>query len=95
LEGNITEVKNRFKKHRFIIEVENNSQNAEFNLPHYFNLISKNEKQHSTVFEIQMLQETPSNEILTYFMKQGTIVSFQELLPSMNDIFIEQVTLNV
>ena len=95
LEGNITEVKNRFKKHRFIIEIENNSRIAEFNLPHYFNLISKNEKQHSTVFEIQMLQETPSNEILTYFMKQGTIVSFQELLPSMNDIFIEQVTLNL
>ena len=95
LEGNITEVKNRFKKHRFIIEIENNSRIAEFNLPHYFNLISKNEKQYSTVFEIQMLQETPSNEILTYFMKQGTIVSFQELLPSMNDIFIEQVTLNL
>jgi len=94
LEGNITEVKNRFKKHRFIIEIENHKSNIEIQLPHYYNLISKNKKQNSTVFEIQIFDTTPSNKLLTYFMKQGTIISFQELLPSMNDIFIEQVMIN-
>jgi len=94
LEGNISEIKNRFKKHRFVIEIENNSQIAAFNLPHNFNLISQKNKTYSTVFEIQMLQETPANELLTFFIEQGTILSFQELLPSMNDIFIEQVKNN-
>jgi len=94
LEGNISEIKNRFKKHRFVIEIENNRQIAEFNLPHNFNLISQKNKTYSTVFEIQMLQETPANELLTFFIEQGTILSFQELLPSMNDIFIEQVTIS-
>ena len=93
LEGNISEVKNRFKKHRFIIEIENNNTVNETNLPHFINLISQNKKQNTTVFEIQILNETPSNEMLTCFMEKGTIISFQELLPSMNEIFIEQVTI--
>jgi ABC-2 type transport system ATP-binding protein len=94
LEGNITEVKNRFKKHRFVIEVEKHHTTNEINLPHYFNIISQKEQPHSLVFDIQILPETHSNELLSYFMKKNTIISFQELLPSMNDIFIEQVKLN-
>ena len=95
LEGNINEVKNRFKKHRFIIEIENNNTVNETTLPNFINLISQNQKQNSTVFEIQILDETPSNEMLSCFMEKGTIISFQELLPSMNEIFIEQVTLKL
>ena len=91
LEGNIFDVKNRFKKHRFIIEIEKKHSTNEINLPNHFTLISQTEKPHSEVFEIQLLSNTPSNELLTFFMNKGDIRSFQELLPSMNDIFIEQV----
>ena len=94
LDGNITEVKNRFKKHRFIVEIEKNDRLNDLNLPHYFKLISQTQKPYSEVFDIQLLPDTASNELLTYFMEKGTILSFQELLPSMNDIFIEQVTGN-
>jgi ABC-2 type transport system ATP-binding protein len=92
LDGNITEVKNRFKKHRFIVEIEKNDRLNDVNLPHYFKLISQTEKPYSEVFDIQLSPDTASNELLTYFMEKGAILSFQELLPSMNDIFIEQVT---
>jgi len=92
LSGNITEVKNRFKKHRFIIEIEKNNNITEVNLPSHFSLISQTEKPYSVVFEIQLLPNTSSNELLNYFMEQGNIIAFQELLPSMNEIFIEQVT---
>ena len=92
LSGNITEVKNRFKKHRFIIEIEKNNNITEVNLPSHFSLISQTESPYSVVFEIQLLPNTASNELLTCFMEQGNIIAFQELLPSMNDIFIEQVT---
>jgi ABC-2 type transport system ATP-binding protein len=91
LEGSIPEIKNRFKKNRFIVEIEKNSNISDINLPHYFKLISQNEKNHSMVFDIQILQKTPSNELLTYFIEKNTIISFQELLLSMNDIFIETV----
>jgi len=94
LEGNITEVKNRFKKHRFSIEVEKIDRWHEIDLPNYIELISQTEKPHSKIFDIQLLSNVSSNELLTFFMEKGTIISFQELLPSMNDIFIEQVTHN-
>jgi ABC-2 type transport system ATP-binding protein len=91
LDGNIAEVKNRFKKNRFVIEVEKNNRLNEIDLPHHFTLIAQTEKPHSSVFDIQLLAHTSSNELLTFFMEKGVIVSFQELLPSMNEIFIEQV----
>ena len=89
LDGNITEIKNHFKKHRFIIEIEKN--NNELTLPHHFTLISHTEKPKSELFEIQLLPDTDSKELLTFFMEKENIISFQELLPSMNDIFIDQV----
>ena len=92
LNGNITDIKNRFKKHRFVIEIEKN--NNELNLPHHFTLISQTEKPTSELFEIQLLPDTNSKELLTFFMEKENIISYQELLPSMNDIFIEQVNLH-
>jgi ABC-2 type transport system ATP-binding protein len=94
LDGNINEVKNRFKKNRFILEIEKNDRLQELTLPHHFTIINQTEKPHSVVFDIQLLAHISSNELLTFFMEKGIILSYQELLPSMNDIFIEQVTGN-
>jgi len=90
LEGNITELKNRFKKHRYIIEIEKFYKLIDIEFPNYMNIISTTEKKDSTIYDIQVLSGN-ANELLTFFMNHGTVVSFQELLPSMNDIFIEQV----
>jgi len=92
LGGNITEIKNRFKKHRFVIEIEKNDRLSDVDLPNNLQLISQTEKPHSLVFDIQLSPDASPNELLTFFIEKGMIVSFQELLPSMNDIFIEQVT---
>ncbi|MDR2972125.1 MAG: ATP-binding cassette domain-containing protein [Bacteroidales bacterium] len=94
LNGNISEVKNRFKKNRFIIEIEKNNYNNNIELPHYFTIIEQTENPYSVLFQIQLSQETSSNELLSFFMAKGNIISFQEQLPSMNEIFIEQVNLN-
>jgi len=94
LEGNIFELKTQFKKHRFMIEMERNNFSHDIHLPHYFKLVSLIEKSHSLVYEIQISPETHSNELLTCFIEKGAIISFQEMLPSMNEIFIEQVKNN-
>ena len=91
LEGNISEVKNRFKKHRFVIEIEKHDRLTNIELPNYVELISQTKKAHAETFDIQLLSNTSSNELLTFFMEKGNIISFRELLPSMNEIFIEQV----
>jgi len=95
LDGNITEVKNRFRQQRFIIEIEKNNTHSHIEIPHSFKLFSQTEKPQSVIFDLQLLSNTSSNELLTYFMNIGNIRSFHELLPSMNDIFIEQVKIRV
>jgi len=90
LEGNITEVKNRFKNNRFSIEIEKFYRLMDIEFPDNIAMIATTEKSHSTLFDIQLLSGN-ANDLLTFFMNHGTIISFQELLPSMNDIFIEQV----
>ncbi|MCL2247276.1 MAG: ATP-binding cassette domain-containing protein [Lentimicrobiaceae bacterium] len=92
LDGNIADVKKRFKNHRFIIEIEKNNPLNEIKLPHHLSLISQTEKPHSLVFEIQQQPENSPNELLSFFIEKGNIISFNELLPSMNDIFIQVVS---
>jgi ABC-2 type transport system ATP-binding protein len=93
LDGNISEITNRFKKNRFVLEIEKNDHFGEIDFPNSIHLISQTEKSHSVAFDIQLLSDISSNVLLTCFMGKGNIISFQELLPSMNDIFIEQVTI--
>jgi ABC-2 type transport system ATP-binding protein len=92
LNGNITEIKNRFKNHRFIIEIEKDNTSQEIEIPHHFTLVSNTKKTHSEIFEIQLSPNTSSNELINYFMEKGTMVSFHELLPSMNEIFLLAVS---
>jgi len=94
LEGSITEIKNRFKKHHFFIEVEKNNTFTDMDFPNHFTLLSRYEKPQSIIFDVQVRHDISSNELLIYFMEKGTILSFYELLPSLNDIFIEQVKFN-
>jgi len=88
LNGTISELKNRFKKNRFVIETDK-MDTTEIKLPHYCNLISQTEKEHTTLFDIQLFSPASPNELLSFFIDKGIpIHAFQELLPSMNEIFI-------
>lgn len=44
-----------------------------------------------THLKIQADKNIDSNELVTSILKKGRLVSFQELLPSINDIFIKQI----
>lgn len=44
------------------------------------------------VMQLSPSQGQTGNDLLSELMKQHTVVSFRELLPSMNDIFVEKVT---
>jgi ABC-2 type transport system ATP-binding protein len=88
LEGRVAEVKQRFKENLFSIGYEGlppeNLQAAN----HIFDL-KKNEGQHLTV---QMVEGAGTNDLLRYLIGQNVQVrSFNEILPSINEIFIRRV----
>jgi len=57
-----------------------------------FQIISSKEKTSSFEYLLKIPQNEMNNELLKDIMKQTELISFQEILPAMNDIFIKTVT---
>lgn len=87
LDGSVKQVKNDFKEHLFRIEFEDQIL-PEHTAIHLFQVISRND--HELV--IKKNEDFSTNDILQYFINKGLHVhSFNEILPSLNDIFIRLV----
>lgn len=87
LDGGVGAIKQQFKKNIFEIEFEQ-SLLAEHTATHLFHVESLNGKK----LKIRINNEHSNNEVLSYFInKNANITSFNEILPSLNDIFIELV----
>ncbi|MCX8019293.1 MAG: ATP-binding cassette domain-containing protein [Chitinophagaceae bacterium] len=86
LDGNVQEIKKQFKENLFSVGVDRPFSDASDYLP--FRIMGqKNGKQ-----VIQILDGKTPNDVLQYLIQRGfEIHSFQELLPSLNDIFIKLV----
>ena len=85
LDGTVQGVKQNFKENLFSVQLENIPDTINSNA---FEIINTN-KQELTV---KINEGFKANDVLGYFMNNGTsIVSFKEILPSLNDIFIKLV----
>ncbi len=91
LEGNIHDVKNRFKKNIYAIEMSADSSDVTSLLQHPYELIEKQTSPRSTSYTVKIQDDQPANNLLKMLVEYGNILSFNEILPTMNEIFIEQV----
>ena len=83
LQGSVDEVKSAYRSHTYQLQFE-----GELKAVNDFEIIS--EKENNAVF--QALNGKDSNHLLQQLLPQVKIVSFQEQLPSINDIFIQKVS---
>jgi ABC-2 type transport system ATP-binding protein len=87
LDGGVENIKQQFKKNIFEIEFDNTVL-AEYTATHLFNVESVEEKK----LTLRINDQFTNNQILSYFIERNLGVrSFNEILPSLNDIFIELV----
>ncbi|MFZ9686431.1 MAG: ABC transporter ATP-binding protein [Chitinophagaceae bacterium] len=87
LDGGVENIKQQFKKNIFEIEFDNIVL-AEHTATHLFNVESVEEKK----LTLRINDQFTNNQILSYFIERNLGVrSFNEILPSLNDIFIELV----
>ncbi len=94
LNGEIHEVKNRFKTNTFNIVYRTENELTSLLNPADF-LIKKQEQLHdSFTADIQLLHENTPNNLLKKLLPKAEIIAMQEILPSLNDIFIEVVNNN-
>jgi ABC-2 type transport system ATP-binding protein len=83
LEGRLTEVKQMFRPNTYeVILSEINEK-----LPESWNASQVNG---NTIFKIPLGQESP-NSTLQMLMQYGEVVGFREILPTMEEIFIQQI----
>lgn len=85
LDGDVNEIKQGFKENHFEIELSDVSQ---INLKDYFEVLSV--KGNKVVFHLPEGQS--SEQIISRLFQAGQrMISFREILPSLNEIFIKQV----
>lgn len=90
LSGKVKDIQRSFKKNIFELVY---SGDSDFVLPNEFERISY-EKDNSgeTVMNVQLKSSESSNALLAFLLQQNIqIKSFKEILPTMNEIFIETV----
>lgn len=89
LQGNVTEIRNKYKKHVFTVTVSGN----DFELPSgLFSLESKESNSETSKVKIKKSGQSSNSEILREITNKYEVLSFEEELPSMNEIFIQTVT---
>ena len=92
LEGDIYEVKNRFKKNIFSIQVSNCPDDIVRELQtRQYTVCDQSQNDYYTRFDIKLPDGESPNKLLQLFAQNCDIHSFNEIMPTMNDIFIEQV----
>lgn len=94
LDGQIDQVKETFKTNTFEIEYRGATPDLQKQLGSGFKVIEHDESARLKQMKIQFLNGDSNNELLKVLMNQFEIVSFKEVIPSMNDVFIHVVEQN-
>jgi ABC-2 type transport system ATP-binding protein len=90
LSGEIHDIKQKYKSNTFEVEYKSSK---ELLLPEdLFNIVSTQKTNHHLITQVKISKDASSNLLLQHLIKQAEIIKFQELLPSLNDIFIQEVS---
>jgi ABC-2 type transport system ATP-binding protein len=95
LEDSVDNIKQQYKANIFELEFEGNPEQLKNNLNGNFILTrmeSLSEGKYAA--QIQLNDTTKGNDLLTQAIKNVSVLSFREVLPSMNEIFIKAVNKN-
>ena len=89
LEGNKKSVKENFRTHTFLVE---HRKNLTISLDENFEMIKQTQGEDNIwSTQIRILKNEEPNALIRELMKEVEIIRFQEVIPSMNDIFIQLV----
>ena len=85
LQGNVAKIRSNYNTRTYLVRSDNPISGTDFEL------LSQEEKNGIIETKIQKMNVGSNNSLLASLIKQTEIHTFEELLPSMNDIFIETV----
>lgn len=91
MEGKVSEIKTMHKTQLFEVEYQPFGVNLTKVLPPKFECINRSETSFGEQITVKINDQKHTNELLEFLMNNSRIIRFQEVIPSMNDIFIKMV----
>ena len=92
LGGSMKEVKKQFKTDQYQIVFDGDINGFELSLRHQYKILENKKDENKTIILLEVLdQKVSPNDLISSLLSVGRIVSFNEVVPSMNDIFIKVV----
>ncbi|MDP4290553.1 MAG: ATP-binding cassette domain-containing protein [Bacteroidota bacterium] len=94
LEGKVTDIKHTYRSNSYQLNYSGYPGDIVSLLPDNFTVLEQSSVDHLQTAKIQLPVGEKSNTLLQLVLPHVEVHSFNELLPSMNDIFIEKVKEN-
>lgn len=91
LEGNVYDVKQNFKANIFELTFKGYFDKMTASLTSDYEILSVEKHNGGSKIKIKILNGISTNELLSRMINFGDISSFEELIPSMNEIFIKAI----
>lgn len=91
VDGQIDELKQKYKSNIFEIEYKGSQEGLDKIIANDFRIIEHANEGELKSLKIQHLNGKTNNELLQMLMQQIEIISFKEIIPSMNEVFINVV----
>ena len=92
LSGRVNDIKNSFRKN--IFDVRCRKTDEEITFAEGISVLSQTADELNTFLKLKIDNTLSPNDLLRSLVDRVEVLSFQEVLPSMNEIFIETVTNN-
>lgn len=93
LDGSVQEIKRSYKNQMYVIEFKQKDDvSADFNNTYLFELIAQDFSAEHHKATIRVNDDNSLNDVLLYLIPQVDLHQIREVVPSMHDIFIDQVT---
>jgi ABC-2 type transport system ATP-binding protein len=89
LDGPVNEIKQTYKSHIFELEFLGNLQLLK--LPPSIRVLESEQNGETGKILIQQQDNMTNNDLLKIFMNETEVLSFREIIPSMNEVFIQVV----
>jgi len=91
VDGPTNEIRQKYKSNIFEIKYKGDFGQVGKNLGYRFKVLEHSENEKENKIRVQFLNGGSNNELLLAIIPAAEIISFEEIIPSMNDVFIKAV----
>jgi ABC-2 type transport system ATP-binding protein len=91
LEGTVEEIQNQYKDNSYSLSIKGNYDASNFE-SNNVEIISVEQSKGNTIAKLKLNDTESKKSLLNKMINQHELISFEEIVPSIHDIFIQNVT---